>query len=133
MKIIREKLSNRVIYFFSDSDEVILSESHLSGKTTDVTLNSLDFELIENAKPLSLPVIYGSLIYTDGFYPLDQDAFNAAQSADEEAQRVQAIFRQMTAIESSVTPRRQREAILGTDNGWFADQDAAIAALRAQL
>jgi len=30
-------------------------------------------------------------------------------------------------------PDRRREAILGTDNGWLADTDAKIKALRAQL
>lgn len=39
----------------------------------------------------------------------------------------------IAALEAKVTPRRIREAILGTDNGWLVAQDAAIAALRAQL
>lgn len=30
-------------------------------------------------------------------------------------------------------PRRQREAILGIDNGWLADVNAQIVALRAKL
>jgi hypothetical protein len=32
-----------------------------------------------------------------------------------------------------VTPRRMREAVLGTDGGWLATQDALIAAERAKL
>jgi hypothetical protein len=39
----------------------------------------------------------------------------------------------ITALEATITPRRQREAILGTDKGWLAQQEAAIAVLRAQL
>ena len=40
---------------------------------------------------------------------------------------------QILAIEATITQRRQREAILGTDNGWLADTDAKIKALRDQL
>lgn len=36
-------------------------------------------------------------------------------------------------LEQQITPRRQREAILGIDNGWLANIDAQIAGLRAQL
>jgi hypothetical protein len=43
------------------------------------------------------------------------------------------IKNMIASIESLITPRRQREAILGTDGGWLAQQEAAIAALRAQL
>lgn len=43
------------------------------------------------------------------------------------------IKSEIAALEAEITPRRTREAILGTDNGWLADQEAAIAALRAQL
>ena len=39
----------------------------------------------------------------------------------------------IAALEEKVTPRRTREAILGTDNGWLEEQEAAIAALRTQL
>lgn len=40
---------------------------------------------------------------------------------------------EIAKIEATITPRRTREAILGTDNGWLADQEAAIALLRQQL
>ncbi len=40
---------------------------------------------------------------------------------------------QIAALEAAVTPRRMREAVLGTDGGWLADVDTQIAALRAQL
>jgi hypothetical protein len=43
------------------------------------------------------------------------------------------ILEQIATLESTVTQRRLREAALGTDNGWLADIDAQIAALRAQL
>ena len=43
------------------------------------------------------------------------------------------ILAEIAALESQITSRRQREAILGTDNGWLANIDAQIASLRAQL
>ena len=39
----------------------------------------------------------------------------------------------IAALEATITPRRTREAILGTDNGWLAEQEAASALLRTQL
>ncbi|MDB4312229.1 hypothetical protein N9937_02240, partial [bacterium] len=36
-------------------------------------------------------------------------------------------------LEAQVTPRRMREAVLGTDAGWLATKEAEIAALRAML
>ena len=43
------------------------------------------------------------------------------------------IKQQIAEFEATVTPRRIREAVLGTDNGWLAGVDAQIAALRAQI
>jgi len=40
---------------------------------------------------------------------------------------------EILALEALQTPRRLREAALGTDGGWLADLDAKIAALRASL
>lgn len=39
----------------------------------------------------------------------------------------------IAALEATITPRRTREAILAIDTVWLAGQEAAIAALRAQL
>lgn len=44
-----------------------------------------------------------------------------------------AILRAIAAIESSITSRRVREAVIGADGGWLADADARIAALRSKL
>ena len=43
------------------------------------------------------------------------------------------VKQQIAALEATVTPRRLREAILGTDKGWLADVDAQIAERRASL
>ena len=39
----------------------------------------------------------------------------------------------IAALEATITPRRTREAILGTDNGWLADIELQIQELRGQL
>ena len=39
----------------------------------------------------------------------------------------------IAALEATITPRRTREAILGTDNGWLADVELQIQELRGQL
>lgn len=43
------------------------------------------------------------------------------------------ILTEIAEIESTITNRRQREAILGVDNGWLAAQDVKIAELRKLL
>lgn len=37
------------------------------------------------------------------------------------------------ALESTITPRRIREAIIGSDNGWLVNIEEQIAKLRAKL
>lgn len=43
------------------------------------------------------------------------------------------IKAQILALEATVTQRRVRDAILGTDGGWLANVEAQIAVLRGQL
>ena len=43
------------------------------------------------------------------------------------------VKQQIDALEATVTQRRLREAILGTDKGWLADVDAQITERRASL
>lgn len=45
----------------------------------------------------------------------------------------QVIIEQITAIESTITQRRIREAALGIDGGWLAQKDAEIAELRKSI
>ena len=44
-----------------------------------------------------------------------------------------AILSQIKSLEIQQTPRRIREATLGTDNGWLANLDAQIQQLRATI
>lgn len=43
------------------------------------------------------------------------------------------VKKQMAQLESVITIRRLREAILGTDNGWLAQTEAQISILRGKL
>lgn len=45
----------------------------------------------------------------------------------------QAILTEITHLEAQITPRRIREAVLGTDNGWLAAQEVLIETERAKL
>ena len=59
----------------------------------------------------------------------EADALREAPQLSEE----EIVKRQIAEIESTITVRRVREAVLGKDNGWLAERDAEIAALRLQL
>lgn len=45
----------------------------------------------------------------------------------------QQVLAQIASLEATITQRRVREAVLGTDNGWLANVEAQIGALRQQL
>lgn len=57
----------------------------------------------------------------------DQDAWTAEYAV------VEAAMAEITRLELQVTQRRIREATLGTDGGWLANQEALIAAERSKL
>jgi len=59
------------------------------------------------------------------------------QAIDSAAWDADAIPRnakkEIARLEGEITQRRVREAVLGTDNGWLADQEVLIATERAKL
>ena len=65
--------------------------------------------------------------------PEEETQREADYLADQAHIEANRVLNEIIALESSITPRRTREAIVGTDNGWLAAQEATIAALRAQL
>jgi hypothetical protein len=65
--------------------------------------------------------------------PEEEAQCKADYLADQAHIEANRVLNEIIALEASITLRRTREAILGTDNGWLAEQEAAIAALRAQL
>ena len=63
---------------------------------------------------------------------LEGDALTDAQAQKVEDEKTK-IKADIAALEATITPRRTREAILGTDNGWLADIELQIQELRGQL
>lgn len=133
MKLIREKSTNRVVYFLNDGDEVILTENNLSGTYTNLAVNSIDFELIEDVAPNTLNPQFGLIAYDGEYSAIDQTSYDANETEFLAQKAKEVILNEISFIENSITPRRTREAILGTDDGWLAEQEAAIALLRQQL
>ena len=107
--------------------------------------------LIRNTEILA---IEGGYTLADGWYAVEHRHFQTADVAEVEVDLPEgfdvrsfafengAVVRipeprdipgEIRALESQITVRRQREAILGTDNGWLANIDAQIADLRSQL
>ena len=75
---------------------------------------------------------------SDGFLTFSEDATPdqkaAAQAlSDKFIAHDDAILAQIDVLEDSITDRRMREAILGTDSGWLTTTNQQIAALRATL
>jgi hypothetical protein len=60
--------------------------------------------------------------------PATDEQVNASQNPALTPEQVRNAA--ISKIESQITPRRLREAVLGTDGGWLANAEAQIAALR---
>ena len=58
---------------------------------------------------------------------------NAIASKASDLAATNAILEKITALENEVTPRRTREAILGTDSDWLKNKEAEIATERSKL
>jgi hypothetical protein len=75
-------------------------------------------------------LVNGELVDLKPEEEAQREANYLADQAHIEANRV---LNKIIALEASITPRRTREAILAIDTTWLAEQEATIAALRAQL
>lgn len=64
---------------------------------------------------------------------LTQDEIDEIEAERQEWLGSKAIVREIAELEAQQTPRRMREAQLGTDNGWLANLDAQIKTLRNKL
>ena len=73
----------------------------------------------------------GALIMTDGrpdnWHDWDAEACAWVKNTRRE------LVSSITALELQITPRRLRDAILGMDNGWLANIESQIEAIRRQL
>ena len=75
-------------------------------------------------------LVNGELVDLTPEEEAQREADYLADQAHIEANRV---LNEIIALEATITPRRTREAILGTDNGWLTDIELQIQELRGQL
>ena len=75
-------------------------------------------------------LVNGELVDLTPEEEAQREADYLAEQAHIEANRV---LNEIIALEATITPRRTREAILGTDNGWLTDIELQIQELRGQL
>lgn len=75
-------------------------------------------------------LVNGELVDLTPEEEAQREADYLAEQAHIEANRV---LNEIIALEATITPRRTREAILGTDNGWLADIELKIQELRGKL
>ncbi len=75
-------------------------------------------------------LVNGELVDLTPEEEAQREANYIAEQAQAEKNR---ILSDIYALEASVTPRRQREAILSIDTTWLADVELQIGQLRQQL
>jgi len=88
--------------------------------------NGLYFRAIDSEQNLLDGEMAFSEIATDAQLA---EAFSEYAAAKNKSDKLKAI----ADLETTITDRRIREAVLGIDNGWLANVNAQIAALRSQL
>jgi hypothetical protein len=67
------------------------------------------------------------------FTPEEELDWDSRELADIQEQSKLSIKSDIAALEATITPRRQREAILSIDTTWLADIEIQIGQLRQQL
>jgi hypothetical protein len=67
-----------------------------------------------------------------GLFSVKQNGY-AEEEVGDDAVLTPTVLQQIAILETTITPRRMREAMLGTDNGWMLALDAQIAMLRERL
>ncbi len=79
----------------------------------------------------ALPIMYDRVVDAGIFAEI---AAREAQYEAEAPERAQnAIKAGIKKLEDAISPRRMREAILGTDNNWLSNQEAKIIIARNKL
>lgn len=106
--------------------EVVIADYSLSDKP--------DFDVYLETVVEGNPIKINETLYqqTWSITPLTGDALTAAQAQKAEDKKAK-IKADIATLELTITPRRTREAILGTDGGWLADIELQIEALRTLL
>lgn len=67
------------------------------------------------------------------FTPEEELDWDSRELADIQEQSKLSIKSDIAALEATITPRRQREAILSIDTTWLADIEIQIGQLKQQL
>ena len=145
-------------FFQLDVDRLIIMNEKGEGNLANLNdyadlvsvLTTTPARVADKVYPLDIPVeayleldgmisspIDGSLGMPTGF---TVDTNNVQQwlyrdkTAEELAEDVKrTALAEIARLEAQITPRRTREAILGTDNGWLATQESLIAIERNKL
>ena len=63
----------------------------------------------------------------------DKKTLTFDKSTSDAAEERKAILLKIYTLEAEITPRRTREAILGTDSDWLKNKEAEIATERGKL
>jgi hypothetical protein len=90
---------------------------------------SINYEAVHASFPGATIKMDGTATKADGSLITAQEIENAVATYGGAIQAKQNI----SDLEAQITPRRLREAVLGIDNGWLANKDAEIAAVRGEL
>lgn len=67
------------------------------------------------------------------FTEAEETARDAEEKAWTDGKAARDIKRTIRTLEAEITPRRLREAILGTDSDWLKNKEAEIATERSKL
>ena len=133
MKILIRNSDSVVIYA---QDDLILDDELHGNNWRDLNFNSTNAHIISVD---SLPGLWTGAVWSyinETWVVHDNARYNelVAEEKTKLDDSVKAnIKSEIDAIEATITPRRIRESIIGTDNGWLIKQDSAIALLRKQL
>lgn len=121
----------------------LAQESLLDLSWTDSALGVQDLAWFpeSNVNPAIEPTQYfGNELFNIDFenkiVEVSNEILNYTQKEIENQQtaiRKEKAKRDIVALEATITPRRTREAILGTDNSWLAGIESQIQELRGQL
>ena len=81
----------------------------------------------------SIVVGLDNVAATVAFTAEQEAAADAVEAADLAAKPSRDAQAEINRLEAEITPRRTREAILGTDSDWLKTQEAKIATERGKL
>lgn len=95
-----------------------------NGNIRQVPINTPCHAGINGALPVMLDEVLDAAIFAE---------VEARNIAWEAGRAKRDALNEITRLENQITERRKREAILGTDNGWLANQESLIAIERAKL